>query len=215
MFSHAKNHGRFFVAKCRFGHTVALTALAASQALRFLEKAAEPALALEEKAGPTASGSGGSTVESTSDSHADVARQRSDDFQDLRSTSFVTGATATRTTTGAGVSKVVRLLEIMAENDDIYTPLDILRRQLLYDTDKQDSEVVNWIEEAVASGKVIRFNRPDVPGELFCLAQYHGDATAPYPKNVDTSKEAQFVAYLLRKKWWVDAKDDCHSSTYR
>ena len=70
------------------------------------------------------------------------------------------------------ICKVVALLEMMAENDDVYVAENILRKQLCL---RYTAECISrkhgdiWIEEAVKEGSVISFKRSGIKTKLVCL----------------------------------------------
>lgn len=104
----------------------------------------------------------------------------------------------------AAVQRVVSMLEMMAENDDIYIAENILCKQLgLLYPDKCKSREVGalWVAEAVKADLAISFKRPGGKTKLVCLpSQYENAALAPFPPdNMDTTDEEKHVEDLIWK----------------
>jgi G3E family GTPase len=96
---------------------------------------------------------------------------------------------------------VVSMLQMMAENDDVYIAENILIKQLhlLHSEECASRKLVSlWIQEAVTSGNVLFFKRPNTKTKLVCLTTQQESARAPFPPDdIDTSKEEYHVEQFL------------------
>lgn len=102
---------------------------------------------------------------------------------------------------------VKAMLDMMAENDDIFIAENILRKQLSLrwpSACKSRQEAALWIQDAVDSGEAIRFKRPGMKAKLICRAHLYEMAISPFPlSDTDTSAEEQHVIDMLwdRNGW--------------
>lgn len=97
--------------------------------------------------------------------------------------------------------KVVELLNMMADNDDVYVPRNILRKVLNARWPIECAsrgQAALWIEGAIETGAVIEMKRPDTKTKVVFLPKNHTLAMAPFPRNdIDTSAEERFVEDML------------------
>jgi hypothetical protein len=96
---------------------------------------------------------------------------------------------------------VVSMLQMMAENDDVYIAVNILKTQLqLLHSDECASRKLAslWIQEAATSGNVVFFKRPNIKAKFVCLPSQQESARAPFPPDdMDTSREEYHVEQFL------------------
>jgi len=99
------------------------------------------------------------------------------------------------------VQQVVAMLEMMAENDDIYVAENVLCKQLgLLYPDECNSQKVGalWVAEAVKAKDAISFNCSGIKSKLVCLPGQYENSLAPLPpENMDTTEEEKHVVCLL------------------
>jgi hypothetical protein len=99
------------------------------------------------------------------------------------------------------VRRVVSMLEMMADNDDIYIAENILSKQLcILHPEHCSSRKLGalWIEEAVTAKDVTIFKRSSGKAKLVCLSNQYDNALAPFPPDtVNTSNEESHVVDLL------------------
>jgi hypothetical protein len=97
-------------------------------------------------------------------------------------------------------NKVVMMLEMMAENDDLYIPRGILRKSLnsrWHDCESRGQAAI-WVEVAIEAGRVIELKQPQTKNKVIFLPENREWAMAPFPPSgADTSAEVEYVKELL------------------
>jgi hypothetical protein len=106
------------------------------------------------------------------------------------------------------VARVEAMLEMMAENDDVYVAQNVLLKQLHrryaanhFSNDRSALEdVQRWIKGALQAGKIRVFRKQNVDKPLVCLPRYYEEATAEHPYyQIQTDEQVQHIVNLLRR----------------
>lgn len=117
----------------------------------------------------------------------------------FEATEFWTQAEATRSQ-----ERVVDLLRMMAENDDVCVPRNIVRKVLKerWPADcASRGQAALWIEGAIDAGIVIETKRSDTKAKILFLPENSALALLPHPReDINTSEEEAFVENLLWEK---------------